>query len=151
MKFGFAGRAAAETLKLLRTCVGLRNLEVVITDKMTPCDFLRDRDFGLRKFYDGKFDLLKIRGMRDLLRIRGIATLKVVPDDLIRYFISSRSMYDGECKISQFLAEFEEALQILKQPYVEMHLPVQDREDFSPKVANSVNVVTRAKKKLIAG
>ncbi|KAL8750671.1 MAG: hypothetical protein Q9199_006918 [Rusavskia elegans] len=126
----YEGGHPARSMKLLRSCVSLRQLSLECT-------------WGTIRY--GDFPWYSIYGLKDLLQIRGIQTLKLKKPRLSEYF-----SWEAYCMEWQ---ELLEALQVLKQPYSEAAIRRQDKKDYPPEKAKRTvfgraNVVTRAETRL---
>lgn len=106
------GKTPAKAAKLLGECIGLRHLTLSF-------DLLSERCLPRRNRI-----MMKIYGLKDLLRIRGLGSLRIEVEDigLLPQHWSSMAFED--------LPEFEEAMQVCKQPRSAAQLARQDKKDY---------------------
>lgn len=134
VSIGYAGKAPARAMKLLKGCIGLRELTIELSLN----------SLGLMP-HPAHFDLMRMHGLTDLLKIRGIEKLVV---------IAAPNMLDYFTCIEENLPGLKQALQVLKQPHRPDQLKRQENKDFPEKATRTflgkANVKTRNEKKFMA-
>ena len=119
--------------KMLATCVGLRRLCLIL------CDYETIR--LSRRQYTGA---LKLPGLNDCFKLRGLTHIDVC-----------RAPVHGSRWMSYFtdIDEFQEALQVLKEPHDAARLARLDKKDYPNRLHRSIfgkaNVTTRMESKLL--